>query len=230
MMIPAEITIFEDRSFTFVTKTPPTPFLLVQAAGIEKGAAARAREKAGTVTEAQVARSPRRRCPTSTPIDLDGAMARWPAPRARWASRSSTSEPSRRGGPRRGSRSPRELEGASHGHGKKYSTRPAVRPRAAPRAGRGVRPREVAGEAQVRRDRRDRVAPRRRSPQGRPDDPRHRLAAEGTGKAVRVAVFAAGDAAARRRRPVPTSWAPTTSSPGSRRASSTSTSPSPRPT
>ncbi len=39
MVIPAEISIFEDRSFTFVTKTPPTPFLLRQAAGIEKGAA-----------------------------------------------------------------------------------------------------------------------------------------------------------------------------------------------
>ena len=35
MVIPAEISIFEDRSFTFVTKTPPTPFLLRQAAGIE---------------------------------------------------------------------------------------------------------------------------------------------------------------------------------------------------
>ena len=38
-VIPAEITIYEDRSFTFVTKTPPTPVLLRQAAGIEKGAA-----------------------------------------------------------------------------------------------------------------------------------------------------------------------------------------------
>ena len=36
-IIPAEISIFEDRSFTFITKTPPTPFLLRQAAGIEKG-------------------------------------------------------------------------------------------------------------------------------------------------------------------------------------------------
>src|SRR5690242_21961809 len=39
-VIPAEITIYEDRSFTFVTKTPPAPVLLRQAAGIEKGAAA----------------------------------------------------------------------------------------------------------------------------------------------------------------------------------------------
>ena len=47
MVIPAEISIFEDRSFTFVTKTPPTPFLLRQAAGIEKGAANPRTDKAG---------------------------------------------------------------------------------------------------------------------------------------------------------------------------------------
>jgi large subunit ribosomal protein L11 len=49
MVIPAEISIFEDRSFTFVTKTPPTPFLLRQAAGIEKGAANPRTDKAGMV-------------------------------------------------------------------------------------------------------------------------------------------------------------------------------------
>ena len=47
MVIPAEISIFEDRSFTFVTKTPPTPFLLRQAAGIEKGAANAADREGG---------------------------------------------------------------------------------------------------------------------------------------------------------------------------------------
>ena len=51
MVIPAEISIFEDRSFTFVTKTPPTPFLLRQAAGIEKGAANPRTDKAGKVTQ-----------------------------------------------------------------------------------------------------------------------------------------------------------------------------------
>ena len=44
-VIPAEITIYEDRSFTFITKTPPTPVLLRQAAGIEKGSTTRAASK-----------------------------------------------------------------------------------------------------------------------------------------------------------------------------------------
>ena len=53
-VIPAEISIYEDRSFTFITKTPPTPFLLRQAAGIEKGSQNPRLEKAGTVTTAQL--------------------------------------------------------------------------------------------------------------------------------------------------------------------------------
>src|SRR5215211_5070214 len=44
-VIPAEITIYEDRSFTFITKTPPTPVLLRQAAGIEKGSSTPRREQ-----------------------------------------------------------------------------------------------------------------------------------------------------------------------------------------
>src|SRR5881398_1130434 len=53
-VIPAEITIFEDRTFTFVTKTPPTPVLLRKAAGVEKGSTTPKRETAGSVTRAQV--------------------------------------------------------------------------------------------------------------------------------------------------------------------------------
>ncbi len=53
-IVPAEITIFEDRSFTFVLKTPPTVNLLKKAAGIEKGSTKTRREKAGTVTRDQV--------------------------------------------------------------------------------------------------------------------------------------------------------------------------------
>ena len=79
-VIPAEISIYEDRSFTFVTKTPPTPFLLRQAAGIEKGSGAARRGR-------RPARSPRprsrpsrsRRCPTST---RSTSKARWPRSRA----------------------------------------------------------------------------------------------------------------------------------------------------
>src|SRR6476660_4170708 len=53
-VIPAEISIFEDRSFTCVTKTPPTPFLLRQAAGVEKGAQNARLEKVGRVSRDQV--------------------------------------------------------------------------------------------------------------------------------------------------------------------------------
>ncbi len=49
-IIPAEITIFEDRSFTFITKTPPTTDLLKKALGIEKGASAAGREKLGKLS------------------------------------------------------------------------------------------------------------------------------------------------------------------------------------
>src|ERR671932_710176 len=52
-IVPAEITVFEDRSFTFVTKTPPTPVLLRAAAGIDKGSQAPGREGAGSVTQDQ---------------------------------------------------------------------------------------------------------------------------------------------------------------------------------
>jgi large subunit ribosomal protein L11 len=74
-IIPAEISIFEDRSFTFVTKTPPTPFLLRQAAGVEKGSSLTPREKAGSVTRAQVEEIAKVKMPDLNAIDIDGAMA-----------------------------------------------------------------------------------------------------------------------------------------------------------
>ena len=51
---PVEITVFEDRSFTFITKTPPAAVLIKQAAGIDKGSGEPNREKVGTISEAQV--------------------------------------------------------------------------------------------------------------------------------------------------------------------------------
>ena len=75
LVIPAEIPIYEDRSFTFVTKTPPTPFLLRQAAGIEKGAENSRTDEAGTVTSAQVRQIAETKMPDLNAIDLDGAMA-----------------------------------------------------------------------------------------------------------------------------------------------------------
>ena len=53
-IIPVEITVYEDRSFTFVTKTPPAADLLRKAAGIEKGSAEPNREKVGSISRAQL--------------------------------------------------------------------------------------------------------------------------------------------------------------------------------
>ncbi len=53
-VVPAEITVFEDRSFTFVLKTPPAADLLRKAAGVEKGSSTAGREQVGRVTRAQV--------------------------------------------------------------------------------------------------------------------------------------------------------------------------------
>ena len=54
-VIPVEITIYEDRTFTFILKTSPTPVLLRQAAGLDKGAQTAGREQVGTITDAQLA-------------------------------------------------------------------------------------------------------------------------------------------------------------------------------
>ncbi len=53
-IIPVEITVYEDRSFTFVTKTPPASRLILKAAGIEKGSAVPHKNKVATITKAQV--------------------------------------------------------------------------------------------------------------------------------------------------------------------------------
>jgi len=53
-IIPAEITIYEDRSFTFVTKTPPVPFLLRTAAGVDKGSAIPNKTKVGSITRGKL--------------------------------------------------------------------------------------------------------------------------------------------------------------------------------
>jgi large subunit ribosomal protein L11 len=54
MIVPAEVTVFEDRSFTFVLKTPPASDMLRKAAGIDKGSRAQKREKVGSITRAQL--------------------------------------------------------------------------------------------------------------------------------------------------------------------------------
>ncbi len=74
-VVPAEISIFEDRTFTFVTKTPPTPFLLRQAAGIEKGATNVRTETAGRVSAAQVRQIAETKMPDLNAVDIEGAIA-----------------------------------------------------------------------------------------------------------------------------------------------------------
>ncbi len=72
-IIPAEITVFEDRSFTFVTKTPPTPVLLRAAAGIEKGSTTPGREGVGTITDDQLTDIARTKMPDLNANDIDAA-------------------------------------------------------------------------------------------------------------------------------------------------------------
>jgi large subunit ribosomal protein L11 len=73
-VIPAEITIYVDGSFTFVLKTPPTPVLLRKAAKVEKGSATPNRNKVGKVTQAQVREIAEIKMKDLNAIDLDGAM------------------------------------------------------------------------------------------------------------------------------------------------------------
>jgi large subunit ribosomal protein L11 len=73
-IIPAEISIFEDRSFTFVTKTPPTPVLLRQAAKLEKGSANPRTTKVGSITADQLKEIATTKLPDLNAIDLEGAM------------------------------------------------------------------------------------------------------------------------------------------------------------
>jgi large subunit ribosomal protein L11 len=74
-VIPVEITIFEDRTFSFVLKTPPTPVLLRQAAGIEKGASSSGRDTVGTVTDEQLAEIAQIKMPDLNANDLEAAKA-----------------------------------------------------------------------------------------------------------------------------------------------------------
>jgi len=73
-VVPVEISVFEDRSFTFVTKTPPASVLLKKAAGLEKAAQMPRRETAGSVTRAQVREIAETKMPDLNAIDVEGAM------------------------------------------------------------------------------------------------------------------------------------------------------------
>jgi large subunit ribosomal protein L11 len=72
-IIPVEITIFEDRTFSFVLKTPPTPVLLRQKAGIDKASTEPGKSTAGRVTEADVAEIAQIKLPDLNAYDLEAA-------------------------------------------------------------------------------------------------------------------------------------------------------------
>ena len=72
-VIPVDITIYEDRSFSFVLKTSPTPVLLRQAAGLDKGAATAGREQVGTITDAQLGEIATTKLADLNTNDLDAA-------------------------------------------------------------------------------------------------------------------------------------------------------------
>jgi len=72
-IIPVEITIFEDRSFTFITKTPPTAVLIRDAARLEKGSQTAGREQVGTITEKQLTQIAETKMPDLNANDIEAA-------------------------------------------------------------------------------------------------------------------------------------------------------------
>ncbi len=73
MIIPAEITIYEDRSFTFITKTPPVPDLLKKAAGVDKGSATPNKSKVGSITRTKLREIAELKMKDLNVLDIEGA-------------------------------------------------------------------------------------------------------------------------------------------------------------
>lgn len=71
---PVEITVYADRTFSFITKTPPAAVLLRMAAKIQKGAANSLQEKVGTVTKDQIRQIAEQKMPDLNSVDIEGAM------------------------------------------------------------------------------------------------------------------------------------------------------------
>ena len=74
MITPVEVTIFKDRTFTFITKTPPAAVLLKKEAGIEKGSPTSNRQKVGKVTRAQLKKIAEIKLPDLNATDIEAAM------------------------------------------------------------------------------------------------------------------------------------------------------------
>lgn len=73
LVIPAEITIFEDRSFTFITKTPPVPDLLKKAAGVDKGSATTNKSKIGSIDRTKLREIAELKMKDLNAINIEGA-------------------------------------------------------------------------------------------------------------------------------------------------------------
>ena len=74
-IVPVEITVFEDRSFTFILKTPPTPVLLRQAAGLDKASSNPGRESIGKITDEQLTEIAQTKMPDLNAYDIEAAKA-----------------------------------------------------------------------------------------------------------------------------------------------------------
>ena len=74
MIIPVEITVYEDRTFSFITKTPPASFLIKRALGIESGSKEPNRQKVGKLTQAQLREIAQTKMPDLNANDIDAAM------------------------------------------------------------------------------------------------------------------------------------------------------------
>lgn len=75
MIIPVVITIYQDRSFSFITKTPPAAVLIKKACGIESGSGAPNKTKVAKITKAQLKEIAELKMPDLNAVDLDGAMS-----------------------------------------------------------------------------------------------------------------------------------------------------------
>ena len=210
-IIPVEITVYEDRSFDFITKTPPAAVLIKEAAGLEKGSGEPNRTKVGRVTAAQIRQIAERKMPDLNANDLDAA-SRIIAGTAR--SMGVEVEGMEVMMARHGKRFRAAYEKIDRSH--RYTPAEAVslvRQTASANFDETV-------EVHLRLGVNVRHAE---------EQLRGTLALpHGLGKELTVAVFADGDAAARRPRPAPNTSAPRTWPTGSRRAGPTSTSRSPR--
>ena len=75
MIIPVVITVYADRSFTFITKTPPAPVLILKAAGIEKGSGVPNKTKVGSISKADVQKIAETKMPDLNAASLEAAMS-----------------------------------------------------------------------------------------------------------------------------------------------------------